>query len=74
MVLSENTYGRIIGSLRTSKGGSGSSSKYVLMFKCFPVLDLNELTSHGLEILRIPLKLKKLKEQQVRNYGVCNLG
>ncbi|CAG7828020.1 unnamed protein product, partial [Allacma fusca] len=69
MVLMENTYGRVTGSLRTTKGGA-SNSKYIITFKVSPVLDMNEVISHGLEVLQVPMKLKKLKEQQTQKVGL----
>ena len=60
MILVEGTYGRIVGGLRSQKG-----IKYLIIYKVFPVMDLNEVTCHNLEVLQVPLKLRKLKEQQV---------
>jgi len=61
--LEEGTYGRLVGTLRTTKGNSGTS-KYLIVYKAIQVLDMNEITSHGLEVLRVPISLKKLRERQ----------
>jgi len=52
----EETYGRVVGGLRSTKG-----HKYILIYKFFPVTDLNELTAHMLEVIQIPIKLNKVK-------------
>jgi len=55
-MLSEGTYGRIVGALRSMKG-----SKYLIIFKAFPVTDLNEITMHLLEVIQNGQKLLKLR-------------
>jgi len=64
-ILSEGSYGRVVGQLRTQKG-----SKYVIIFKVFPVTDMNELTCHSLEVLQVPIRLKRLREQEASRTGV----
>jgi len=59
-VLCENTYGRVVGALRTLKG-----QKYLIIFKSSPVTDMNEVTCHILEVIQTRMKLKKLKEGDV---------
>jgi len=65
--LLEGTYGRIVGSLRSQRG---TGEKYLIIYKVFPVTDMNEVTCHGLEVIQVPLKLKKLKELEARKTGV----
>ncbi|XP_021946100.1 replication protein A 32 kDa subunit-B [Folsomia candida] len=62
-------YGRIVGALRSMKG-----SKYIIIFKFLPIGDLNELTAHLLEVVQLPMKLKKLKETEALKTGVGMMG
>lgn len=66
----EGTYGRITGAPRSSKTGA----KYLIIYRFFPVMDMNELTAHMLEVTQLPMILKKLKETEVchlSTYNVC---
>jgi hypothetical protein len=58
----EGTYGRVVGALRSTKG-----LKYILIFRYLPLLDMNELTAHLLEVIQVPMKLKKAKDAMVRD-------
>lgn len=63
-ILTEGTYGRLIGLLRTpSKSAAGK--KYLVLHKAVPLTDLNEITAHILEAMILPGKLRKLKAAQV---------
>ena len=62
-LLTEGTYGRVVGSLRTQGRGDGAR-KYIVIYKVMPVTDLNELTCHLLEVFQVPGKLRRLKEAQ----------
>jgi len=63
MLLLEGTYGRVVGSLRAQRT---DGQRYMVIYKVFPVIDMNELTCHNLEVIQVPLKLRKLKELEVR--------
>ncbi len=59
-VPAEGSYGRVVGGLRNSKG-----TRYLVIYKFLPVTDMNEMTSHLLEVMQLQMKLKKLKETEV---------
>jgi len=61
--LEEGVYARLFGSLRTTKGATGTS-KYLIVFKAVQVLDMNEITTHGLEVLCVPIRLRKYNEKK----------
>jgi hypothetical protein len=56
----EGSYGRVVGALRSTKG-----KKYLVIFKYLPVIDMNEVTAHMLEVIQVPMRLKKLQELEV---------
>jgi replication factor A2 len=59
-ILAEGTYGRVVGLLRApTKGATGK--KYLLIHKVTPVIDVNEITVHILEVLQLSAKLKQMK-------------
>jgi len=64
-VLVEGTYGRIIGALRVAKG-----AKYIIIFKVFPISNMNEVTCHAFEVMYAAMKLKKLREAETMKTGV----
>ncbi len=50
----ENTYVRAIGNIRTFE-----NKRNLLCFKIMPVVDMNELTTHMLEVIHAHLALTK---------------
>ena len=51
----ENSYYRVYGTLRSLQG-----RKYLQMVRILPIKDLNELTTHILEVIHKPLLFQKL--------------
>jgi len=64
-VPNEGMYGRVVGQIRTMKG-----KKYITMFKFLPLTDMNELTAHILEVVQVPMKIRKLNEAEALKTGV----
>lgn len=67
MVMRENTYVRICGNIR-SFGGKRS----VIAFKMMPVTDLNELTTHILEVIHCHAALAQANTMVIDNYWGLN--
>ena len=56
----EQSYCRVIGSVRQSQG-----KQHIMAFRVVPVVNCNEITSHLLETQYVRLKLKKLRAMMV---------
>jgi len=60
----ENTYATVIGTARTQQG-----KKHVMVFKIQPLYDINQLTTHILEVIKTPLALEEINKIQNGEVG-----
>jgi hypothetical protein len=64
----ENTYCRVIGSVRQSQ-----EKRHIMAFRVVPVNNCNEITSHLLETKYVRLKLKQLRSKMVIHIYLIHL-
>jgi len=55
----ENTYVTVVGTARTQQG-----KKHVMVFKIQPLYDINQLTTHILEVIKTPYVLEEINKLQ----------
>jgi len=53
----ENTYVTVVGTARTQQG-----KKHVMIFKIQPLYDINQLTTHMLEVIKTPFVLEEINK------------
>lgn len=68
-MLSKGSYARVIGAFRSMKG-----IKYLLIYKCHALTDLNELTCHLLEVIRTGQKMKQIGSAKASEQVTDTLG
>jgi len=64
--LMENTYCKVVGSLRTQMG-----KKHVMIYNIVPLTDLNRLTTHIFEVLHTSYKILEIQNKKM-NGGASN--
>lgn len=62
-VVKEGSYVKVFGSMRTQEG-----KNILMILKMFPVDNMNQITTHGLEVLFALTEAEKLTKEQVSWY------
>ncbi|KAB7505810.1 Replication protein A subunit [Armadillidium nasatum] len=65
--LMEMTYCKVIGSLRTQR-----EKKHIMIFNIVPVIDLNRITTHLLEVLHTSAKIQEIQKKKMNGAGPAN--
>ncbi|RXG71300.1 Replication protein A 32 kDa subunit [Armadillidium vulgare] len=65
--LMEMTYCKVIGSLRTQR-----EKKHIMIFNIVPVIDLNRITTHLLEVLHTSAKIQEIQNKKMNGAGPAN--
>lgn len=60
----ENTYVSVVGTARTQQG-----RKHVMIFKIQPLYDINQITTHILQVIKTPFALEAINKQQQNGGG-----